>query len=233
MNSTSIISVAWGNQYKVVIPRWWSYIEKIRIKPDEIVIAHHPDDDTGVQDLLKHKDFNIKLVECYERNYAKMANTAIAATTSEWFIPAGLDDFLYPNALDFQKIVRQDVDIVLASREVTHDNIFLSETDPNYVKKFRKLLGPTNSWHSLSEGFEDHRVFHNSPVRKSLWDRLGGYPDYIIADWAFFLLAWQQNVKVQHWGAITVLQYLNRNTLSQTEEAGLEIIALRKSMGLE
>lgn len=233
MNSTSIISVAWGNQYKEVVPRWWSYIEKIRIKPDEIVIAYHPEDDTGIEQLLKYKDFNIKLVKCYDRNYAKMANTAIGATTSEWFIPAGLDDFLYPNALDFQKIVRPDVEIVLASREVTMDNIFLSSDHPLYVEKFHKLLGPTVSWHSLSEGFEDHRVFHNSPVKKSLWERLGGYPDYIIADWAFFLIAWQQKVKVQHWGAITVLQYINTQTLSQTDEAAQEIISLRKSMGLE
>jgi len=232
MNSTSIVSVAWGNKYKVVVPRWWSFIEKIRIKPDEIVIAHHPEDDTGVQQLLKHKDFNIKLVECYDRNYAKMANTAISATSSEWFIPAGLDDFLYANALDFQKIVRPEVDIVLASREVTQDNIFVEKEEKDF-NKFNKLLSKTVSWHSLAEGFEDHRVFHNSPIRKSLWEKLGQYPDYIIADWAFFLIAWQKKVKVQHWGAVTVLQYIDPGTLSQTDEAALEIISLRKSMGLE
>ena len=233
MNSTSIVSMAWGNKYKPVVPRWWSYIEKIRIKPDEIVIAHHPEDDTGVEELLKHTDYNIKLVECYEREYPKMANAAIEATTSEWFIPAGFDDFLYPNALDFQKIVRPDAQIVLASREVTRDNIFLPKEDPNYVKDFHKLMSPTNSWSSLGEGFEDHRVFHNSPIRKSLWEELGKYPDYIIADWAFFLIAWHKKVKVQHWGAITVLQYINPETLSQTEEAGLQIMELRKSIGLE
>jgi hypothetical protein len=233
MNSTSLITVAWGNQYKIVIPRWWHYIERIRIKPDEIIIAHHPDDDTGVRELVEqHKDYNIKLVECYERNYAKMANTAIEAVTSEWFIPIGFDDFLYPNALDFQKIVKPDVDIVLASRDVTRDNIFV-ETREKDFKKFNRMLQPTANWASLSKGFEDHRVFHNSPIRKSLWKRLGGYPDYIIADWAFFLIALQNNVKVQHWCAVTILQYCNPKTLSQSEEAYKEIADLRKSMGLE
>ena len=233
MNSTSLITVAWGNQYKIVIPRWWHYIERIRIKPDEIIIAHHPDDDTGVKELVEqHKDYNIKLVECYERNYAKMANTAIDAVTSEWFIPIGFDDFLYPNALDFQKIVRPDVDIVLASRDVTFDNIFVETKEEDFTK-FKKILQPIANWASVSGDFEGYRVFHNSPIRKSLWERLGKYPDYVIADWAFFLIALQNNVKVQHWCAVAILQYCNPNTLSQTEEASAEIIKLRKSMGLE
>ena len=86
-----------------------------------------------------------------------MANTAIDAVTSEWFIPIGFDDFLYPNALDFQKIVRPDVDIVLASRDVTFDNIFVENdkyvpfyyfTSPEYgdtlfcfCKYSREILG--------------------------------------------------------------------------------------------
>ena len=28
------------------------------------------------------------------------------------------------------------------------------------------MLQPTANWASLSKGFEDHRVFHNSPIRK-------------------------------------------------------------------
>jgi hypothetical protein len=161
-----------------------------------------------------------------------MANTAIAAVTSEWFIPIGFDDFLYPNALDFQKIVKPDVDIVLASRDITRDNIFV-ETKPENFTKFNRMLQPIANWASLIGHPDNHRVFHNSPIRKSCWERIGRYPDYIIADWAFFLIALQNNVKVQHWCAVTILQYCNPQTLSQSDEAYYEIIELRKSMGLE
>lgn len=207
MTSVSIVSIAWGNKYKKFVPTWYSYIEKLKIKPSEIIIAHHPEDDTGVKEL------NVKLVECYDRSYSKMLNTAISNSTSEWFIQAPLDDFLLPNSLDFINFVEKDIDIVLNSRVTTKGDIHIG------------------NWSSLERDMRDHRVCHTSPIKKSLWESIGGFPDYVLADWAFFLLAYKKNIKVKHWGEVTTLSNVDDNSLGAS--AGKEEWNKIKKLRLE
>lgn len=189
MTSVSIVSIAWGDKYKKFVPLWKKHIDSLKIKPDEIIIAHHPDDDTGVKNL------DVQLVECYERSYSKMLNAAIEKSNSDWIIQCPLDDMILPNALNFVNFVEKDIDIVLTCRRTTKGDVHIGD------------------WSSLSRKMEDHRVCHTSPFKKSLWKRVNGFPDYVLSDWAFFLLAYKHNVKVRHWGEITILSNVDENSL--------------------
>jgi hypothetical protein len=81
---------------------------------------------------------------------------------------------------------------------------------------------------------EDHRVCHTSPFKKSLWKKVKGFPDYILADWAFFLLAYKENIKVKHWGEITVLSNVSDSSLgaSAGEDEWNKIIKLRQELNI-
>ena len=208
MNKVAIVSIAWGNKYKHFVPIWWDYIQSLKIKPDEIIIAYHPDDDTGVNDL------DVKLVKCYERSYSKMLNAAIEQANSDWIIQCPLDDMLLPNALDFINFVEDDIEVILTCRRTTNGDVHIGD------------------WSSLAKNMEDHRVCHTSPIKKSLWTRLNGFPDYTLADWAFFLLAYKNSANVKHWGEITTLSYVDNNSLGAFEEdkSWNEIKFLRKEL---
>ena len=68
MNKVAVISIAWGNKYKHFVPSWYDHVQSLKIKPEEIIIAYHPDDDTGVEKL------NVKLVKCSNKNHIKFKN---------------------------------------------------------------------------------------------------------------------------------------------------------------
>ena len=210
MNKVAIISIAWGNKYKHFVPSWYDHVQALKIKPDEIIVAYHPEDDTGVENL------NVKLVKCYERSYSKMLNAAIEQSNSDWIIQCPLDDMILPNALDFVNFVEKDIDVVLTCRRTTKGDVHIGD------------------WSSLAKKMIDHRVCHTSPFKKSLWEKVKGFPDYILADWAFFLLAYKENVKVKHWGEVTVLSNVDDNSLgaSNEEKAWNEIIKLRQDLNI-
>lgn len=164
--TVAVVSIAWGSGYAKYVDRWWNMVERLDPQPDEIIIAHHPDDPTGVEALP------VELVECFDRSLPRMLNAAIAAAESDWIQQCPLDDFLSSDALQAIDRVRPDTDlIVVGAQSLANGGIWRGDF--------------STIWGSPSE----YRMNHHCPIRRDLWERVGGFGDEHWCDWSFFLRA--------------------------------------------
>ncbi len=179
--TTTVVSIAWGDAYAKFVPHWWSTVQRLDPAPDEIVIAHHPDDPTGVRDLP------VRLVECRERNLGRMLNAAIHAASGDWIAQCPLDDTLTVDALSVTAGVAPETDLVVVG-----------------ATSARSGTTWMGDWASIWKPPVDYRMNHHVPFKKSLWERVGGYTDHHWCDWAFFLIADSVGAHVQHVDKVTL-----------------------------
>lgn len=209
--SVAVVSVAWGDAYAQFVPHWWTCVELLNPAPDEIVIAHHPDDDTGVKDLP------VTLVECAERSLPRMLNAAIQAAKSEWIQQCPLDDWLTPDALTILDDIDGNTDLIVAGAQS--------------VRKAEIWMG---DWETIWGPPPHYRMNHHCPFRKSLWERIGGYSDHHWCDWAFFLRADAASAVVEHRRKVT-LMFGDDHHLARLSDLGghladAEIDALKREL---
>lgn len=150
--------------------------------PDEIIIAHHPEDATGVAQLP------VTLIPCFDRSLPRMLNAAIAEAESEWIQQCPLDDLLTSNALEVLNHIRPDTDLVIPGA------VSLA-TGNRWMGDFGTI------WGSPSE----YRMNHHAPIKKSLWTRVGGFGDEHWSDWGFFLRAAAAGCSPEYSDEVTLL----------------------------
>jgi hypothetical protein len=198
----ALISIAWGDRYARFVPRWWEMAQRLDPAPDEIIIAHHPDDDTGVRDLP------VTLVECMDRSLPRMLNAAINATTATWIQQCPLDDILTPDALQPTSLVRPDTDLIIVGATSMNSGA-------TWMGDFGSIWGsPTG-----------YRMNHHCPIRRDLWERTNGYGDEHWSDWGFFLRAAAAGCSPEYVDRVTLLfddthdgRYSNRGGIQADQE---------------
>jgi hypothetical protein len=179
--SVAVVSIAWGDQYSQYAERWWDMVQRLDPKPDEVIIAHHPEDPTGVQDLP------VTLVECFDRSLPRMLNAAISASRSDWIQQCPLDDFLMPNALEAVARVKPSTNLIIVGAQSL-------ETGNIWMGDFGSIWGPPS----------DYRMNHHCPIRRDLWERVGGFGDEHWCDWGFFLRAAKAGCVFEHVDMVTL-----------------------------
>lgn len=164
--SIAVISIAWGDRYAQFVQRWWAMVQRLDPQPTEVIVAHHPEDPTGVEDLP------VTLVPCFDRSLPRMLNAAIERAESEWIQQCPLDDFLTADALQAIDRVKPNTDLIIVGAQSL-------ETGGIWTGDFSSIWGPPS----------DYRMNHHCPIRRDLWKRAGGFGDEHWCDWAFFLRA--------------------------------------------
>jgi len=117
----------------------------------------------------------------YERaGTAKTLNKLVDQSTTEWFAPIADDDLYYPNFIQVLLSAAEDADMVYPWCEVT---------------------GTRNGWNPNSYfDAEKLRSANYIPatvlMRKSAWEKVGGYPEVVCEDHAMWLKFLDNNLKI-------------------------------------
>jgi hypothetical protein len=157
----TIICVAYGNKYKSFVEGWWESIEKLEIRPTEILIVHDSRDDTGVKDLP------VRLVESAERDITSMLNKGFSLADTKWLGVLSLDDRYLPDALNDIEIAKSNFDIIGVNA--------LSMSTGNFLRSDLDKLGSGNN-HMLGSSFFTSEIYY----------RVGGWPSIFWSDWGFW-----------------------------------------------
>lgn len=158
----TVVGLAWGTAYRDEVPGWWESIQALNPACDDIVIAHHPDDDCGVRDL------DCRLVDCRTRTPDAMVNAAIQTIDEGWVAVLAMDDRFYPDA--FACIPDAEGFDVIANALRFKSHGFVNGSAPERMH---------------SDPFHNH-VMGTSWFTKEIWERVGGYPDVYWSDWGFW-----------------------------------------------
>jgi hypothetical protein len=170
MESLAIFTSSRAERYGVFIPRWWQAISELERQPDEIVIAYHESNLCKVPDSVpKEYASRTKLVVSDSEDGLIYGNLAVGAAETDWVAFCGLDDQVLPNAYDELPLCK-DAQILVA-------NLKLSDGSSSF-----------GSWDIQRMKRENPLPCH-SPYRKSLWERVGGFPAIYWADWGFWIKA--------------------------------------------
>lgn len=167
-----MVGLAWGTAYRDEVPGWWESVQALNPACDDIVIAHHPDDDSGVREL------GCRLVECQTRTADAMANAAIQTIEDGWVAVLAMDDRFYPDAFACVPDAEGFDVIANALRFMSHGIVNGSAPERMH-----------------SDPFHNH-VMGTSWFTKEIWERVGGYPDLYWSDWGFW---WKCHLNGARW----------------------------------
>jgi len=170
----TVVGMVWGTAYKDEIAGWWDSIQALNPAANDVVVAYHPDDDCGAQDLP------CRLVKCETRTPSAMLNAAIATVKEGWIAGCAMDDRLYPDAFSCMPDNLDKVADVVANtlRFMSHGG-----ANPSAPERF--------ATYPMS-----NHVMGTSWFTKDIWERVGGYPDVYWSDWAFW---WKCHVHGARW----------------------------------
>jgi hypothetical protein len=158
----TIVSVAYGSNYAKFVPGWWDSIQKLEIKPKEIIIVHNPNDQTGVRDLP------VTLIPNESNDITKMMNIGFQNAQTKWMGSLSLDDRYFPRALG---------DVNSASNFDIIGCTAISKKSGKFLKSDLSGL-QTGSNQMLGFSFFTQELYY----------RVGGWPEIYWSDWAFWWL---------------------------------------------
>jgi hypothetical protein len=166
----SIICVAYGTKFKNYVEGWWNSIEKLEIKPSEVIMVHDPRDDNGVSNLP------VKLIESTERDLTKMLNLGFNSAESHWIGVLSLDDRYYPDALNDLELAKPNFDVVGVNA--------LSMSTGKFLRSNLSNVQSGNN-HMLGSSFFTREIYY----------RVGGWPEIFWSDWGFWWRCYQANAR--------------------------------------
>lgn len=179
--TVALVSTVWGQKYRDFVPRWWAMANALDPKPNEIVIAHHPDELSGFENLP------VRLVSCEVKALPAMLNAAIEVCESEWIQQCPIDDRLSPDALDVYADAPADADLIVVGASAIRAGVV-------WMGDFASIWGSP----------EQYRMNHHCPIKRDLWMKVGGFGAEHWCDWGFFLRADKAGCKPHHVNKVTL-----------------------------
>ena len=171
-NSVAVLGMVWGERYRMHVPEWFAAVDALEVKPDQIIVATLPDE---VQFL---DGYSCEIAICEHPNVERMTEAAAAKAKTTWLSPCGMDDRYLPEAFNDLPDMADDVDVVSVGVITTSG-----------------LRIDARPGQNMLDG-DPHGVLGTSYIRRSLWERLGGYDDrYMIVDWALWIKAMKVGAK--------------------------------------
>ncbi len=118
----------------------------------------------------------------YERvGGARTLNTLIDAAKTEWVAPLADDDLFYPQYIEKLLTNAGDADMIYPWCEVTGTR---NGWNPNSLLDIERLK-------------EDNYIPATVLLRKSAWEKLGGYPEVVCEDHAMWLKMIEANMQIK------------------------------------
>lgn len=194
----SIVSVAFGDEYRSFLPKWCDAVFSLETFPEEIIIATD-----SVLDCIDKtgQEYNsrIRFIEVqknFKINPQFLVNEAISLTTSDWICKMDIDDIILPHALN--NINNIDADIYMFGVQRSWENT------PQFA-------GHTNSLGVFES--DENIIFSCSPFRKWVWEK-SPFRDMICEDWVFWFEAAKNEAKFFRSPTIDYVYVLHENNLT-------------------
>ena len=180
MTTITIVTACWGEEYAQFIPRWWSGLQGLNRKPDEIILGIAPGDPTGLSKSVPD-GISVKIVELPEGSASEKWDYAIRQASSKWWCYMAIDDELCPDAFDeIDQADEQGAELLVDSIIVRHNRHHAKgHWDTTHIAE----LLPVPGW---------------MPTTVDLYKRIGVKHEYKFVDWIFQIDAAKAGVKVFH-----------------------------------
>jgi hypothetical protein len=165
--SLALFTSSRAARYGVFLPRWWNAISKLERQPDQIVIVCHSSNLARVPESVPVEyESRVKVVFSDSEVALDYPNLCVGSTDTDWVAFCGLDDQVLPNAYD--EITNCEAEILVGNIRLSDGSDFKGSWDLNRLRVENPLPAL-------------------SPFRKSLWERVGGWPHVYWADWGFWM----------------------------------------------
>ena len=167
-----------GNPYSQFVSRWWDAVLAMDPAPAEIVVAHTDPEPLGL--LARRSEIPTVAVTIDEPDITVAVNAAVSAATQPWISGIGVDDRYCPDALaDLAAADAAGADILVWNNREVGSHVWECYWNPDHLQNANTLAG-------------------SCPVRRELWQRVGGYPRIGWSDWGFWLRCAAANAKAFH-----------------------------------
>jgi hypothetical protein len=181
MTTISVGCAIWGLEYRQFVNRWWDSVVALERTPDQIVIVT----DKASFDFIQTSkpagyDVALKIVVVDDLAFNEYWDRAYRECDMDWIANLAIDDVFLPEALN-------DVDRADAEGcELVADGCRF--TDQSRIWK--------GYWNPV-EIFDSMTMPGAAPMRKDMYERVGGFPKEIYwSDWAFYMVCAKAGVKV-------------------------------------
>jgi hypothetical protein len=156
-----------GNPYSQFVRRWWDAVMAMDPPPAEIIVAHTDPEPLGL--LPGPGTIPVVTVQVSEPDIAVAMNAAASVATQPWISGIGVDDRYCPDALaDLAAADAAGADILVWNNREIGSHVWECFWNPEILQHSNTLAG-------------------SCPVRRDLWDRVGGLPRIGWSDWGFWL----------------------------------------------
>lgn len=193
MTTIGIVTTVWGENYTRFIPKWWEAVTTLERQPDEV---------TFVTDIINEETIRLNtpshlvdvinivtIINPEELNFNDFWDKAYRSCNQEWLVTCCIDDVFLPRALS----AIDDAD--QAGAELVIDGCMISP-DNNVWQGY---------WNP-EEIFNTITLPGNAPMKKDLYERVGGFDqDIYWSDWAFYMKAAKAGVKVYQTDIIRII----------------------------
>lgn len=185
----SVIVPAWGepgNPYSRFVARWWAAVLAMTPAPAEVVVVHTAPEPLGIL-AAAPAGLSVKSVPITPTHMSDFGNAGVRAASQPWVSLIGVDDTYQPDALaGLAAADAAGADIMVWDQEELGSHVWRCFWCPQTLQRANTLAG-------------------SCPIRKSLWNRVGGAPDLGWSDWAFWLKAAAVGATAMHCGRVGVV----------------------------
>lgn len=182
MTTISVVSAIWGSGYGQFLDRWWHSVIALERQPDQIVIITDKDNSHLINMNAPSgygADFKLIVLD-NDLSFNDYWDAAFRECNMNWIVTCCIDDVFMPEALN--DIDRADAE----GCELVADGVRF--TDQARVWK--------GYWNAV-EIFHSMTMPGAAPMRKDLYERVGGFPKQIYwSDWAFYMICAKTGVRV-------------------------------------
>jgi hypothetical protein len=182
MTTISVVSAIWGLEYRQFVDRWWHSVVALERTPDQIVVITDEDNFDFIQSSKPSGyEVALKIVPLdNETTFHGYWDTAFRGGDMDWIVGLAIDDVFVSEALN--DIDRADEE----GCELVSDGCRFTD-QPRIWKGY---WNPVEMFHSMT-------MPGAAPMRKDMYERLGGFPWEIYwSDWAFYMVCAKAGVKV-------------------------------------
>lgn len=195
------------------LPHCLSAVSGMTIKPDMVVIANHGNSEAVLQ-ASKADGLEILVLPVpKEVPLPGVYNQGIAHCRTEWVNMFSADDWPHQDYLQIVEDEGANADIVSMKCEVVDEE-----------GRGKTRMGPPPFDHSnpLTVARGTQVIYGCCPFRRSLWERLGGLPDTLVFDWAFFLAGFKAGMRAHVSQRVGFFLRERDNSFSRTQIRGKE-----------
>ena len=182
MTTISVVSAIWGLEFRRFVNRWWDSVVALERIPDQIVVITDRDNlDFFETSRPDGYDVSVKIVAVDgELTSTEYWDMAYRECDMDWIVGLSIDDLFVSEALN--DIDRADAE----GCELVADGCRFSD-QPRIWKGY---------WNPV-EIFDSMTMPGGAPMRKDMYERVGGLPNEIYwLDWAFYMVCAKAGVKV-------------------------------------